>query len=95
MQSDLMQPDFVAASYGHKMNGCGVVTSSIHADIAYTLGEYVMKKLKPKVKEVHMNITDLVVSKGLIAKKNTEAPQFIRVSATTDDVDSGVLNLEW
>jgi monodictyphenone polyketide synthase len=27
MQSDLMQPDFLAAAYGHKMNGCGVVTS--------------------------------------------------------------------
>lgn len=27
MQSDLMQPDFRAAAWGHKMNGCGVVTS--------------------------------------------------------------------
>ena len=27
MQSDLMQPDFLAAAYGHKMNDCGVITS--------------------------------------------------------------------
>jgi len=27
IQSDLMQPDFRAAAWGHKMNGCGVVTS--------------------------------------------------------------------
>lgn len=27
MQSDLMQPDFLAAAHGHKMNNCGVVTS--------------------------------------------------------------------
>jgi acyl transferase domain-containing protein len=27
MQSDLMQADFHAAAWGHKMNGCGVVTS--------------------------------------------------------------------
>lgn len=27
MQSDLMQPDFLAAANGHHMNGCGVVTS--------------------------------------------------------------------
>ena len=27
MQSDLMQADFRAAAWGHKMNGCGVVTS--------------------------------------------------------------------
>ena len=27
MQSDLMQPDFLAAAKGHRMNNCGVVTS--------------------------------------------------------------------
>ena len=27
MQSDLMQPDFLAAANGHNMNGCGVATS--------------------------------------------------------------------
>jgi len=27
IQSDLMEPDFYAAAYGHKMNSCGVVTS--------------------------------------------------------------------
>ncbi len=29
MQSDLMQPDFLAAANGHRMNDCGVVTSVI------------------------------------------------------------------
>lgn len=27
MESDLMQPDFLAAAHGHNMNGCGVITS--------------------------------------------------------------------
>ena len=27
MQSDLMQPDFLSAAWGHRMNNCGVVTS--------------------------------------------------------------------
>jgi len=26
MQSDLMQPDFLAVADGHRMNNCGVVT---------------------------------------------------------------------
>jgi iterative type I PKS product template protein len=95
MQSDLMQPDFLAAAYGHKMNGCGVVTSSIHADIAYTLGEYLYKKLKPKAKTVDINIADLEVSKGLVAQKNTEKPQLIQVSATVENIESGYAILEW
>ena len=28
IQSDLMQPEFLAAAHGHRMNGCGVVTSA-------------------------------------------------------------------
>ena len=30
MQSDIMQPDFLAAANGHRMNSCGVVTSVSH-----------------------------------------------------------------
>ncbi|KAH8810943.1 putative polyketide synthase [Xylogone sp. PMI_703] len=94
MESDLMQPDFLAAAHGHRMNNCGVVTSSIHADIGYTLGNYMYRKFYPKAKDVSMNIANLVVTKGLVAQKNTKTPQLIRVTATTADVRSGV-NLTW
>ncbi|OJJ40791.1 hypothetical protein ASPWEDRAFT_34272 [Aspergillus wentii DTO 134E9] len=90
MQSDLMQPELLAAAYGHKMNGCGVVTSSIHADIVYTLGEYIHKKLFPKVKNVDVHMANFVVSKGLVAKSNHKTPQLIRVTATTCNITAGV-----
>lgn len=95
MQSDLMQVDFRAAAWGHKMNGCGVVTSSIHADISYTLGEYLYKKLKPGSKEVHMNIAGLEVLKGLVANNNTDTPQLIQVSVATADIHSNTAELKW
>ncbi|KAH8807225.1 putative polyketide synthase, partial [Xylogone sp. PMI_703] len=95
MRSDLMQADFRAAAWGHKMNGCGVVTSSIHADISYTLGEYLYKKLKPSAKQVHMNIANLEVLKGLVANSNPETHQFIQVSVATNDIDSNVAELTW
>ncbi|KAF2178414.1 putative polyketide synthase [Zopfia rhizophila CBS 207.26] len=95
MQSDLMQPDFLAAAHGHRMNNCGVVTSSIHADIAYTLGGYLYRKFYPKAKDVNMNIANLVVTKGLVAQDNNNTPQRIRVTAVTVDVHSGVVDLTW
>ncbi|KID65403.1 Non-reducing polyketide synthase [Metarhizium brunneum] len=95
MQSDLMQPDFLAAAYGHRMNDCGVVTSSIHADIAYTLGSYLHRKLLPKAKQANMNISNLVVTKGLVANSDTKSPQLIRVTASTVDAHSGVVDLTW
>nr|WHN38864.1 polyketide synthase 3 [Elsinoe perseae] len=94
MQSDLMQKDFLDAAHGHSMNGCGVVTSSIHADIAYTLGKYLYSKLRPGQKQAGMNISDLVVTKGLVANSNTKSAQLIRVAATTN-IDTGVVDLEW
>ncbi|KAF2468597.1 uncharacterized protein BDR25DRAFT_357523 [Lindgomyces ingoldianus] len=100
MQGDLIQPDFLAAAHGHKMNGCGVITSldlhfgrSIHADIAFTLGEYLYKKLMPNVKDVAMNVANLEVLKGIVAKDNTKTPQVIQVSAATPDIHSGLVHL--
>ncbi|KAH8698795.1 putative polyketide synthase [Talaromyces proteolyticus] len=95
MQSDLAQTDLRAAAWGHKMNNCGVVTSSIHADIAYTLGEYFYKGLKPDTKDVHMNISNLQVLKGLVANKNPDTPQLIQVSVCTADINSNTAELKW
>ncbi|KAK4119026.1 ketoacyl-synt-domain-containing protein [Parathielavia appendiculata] len=95
IRSDLMQPDFLAAAYGHKMNGCGVVTSSIHADIAFTLGTYLYQKLKSTSKVPSLNIANLEVRKGLVAQKNTKTPQFIRVSISTGDIGTNHAQLAW
>ncbi|KAF3058488.1 Conidial yellow pigment biosynthesis polyketide synthase [Daldinia childiae] len=95
MQSNLMQKEFLAAANGHSMNGCGVVTSSIHADIAYTLGEYLYRMIKPKSKKVDMNIANLVVTKGLVACKNTKIPQNIQVSIESVPGQPNVADLHW
>ncbi|RMD39347.1 hypothetical protein DV735_g5786, partial [Chaetothyriales sp. CBS 134920] len=95
MRSDLMHPEFLAAANGHRMNGCGVVTSSIHADIAYTLGKYLHEKLSYSTKDIHMNIANLEVLKGLVARKQVDQAQLIQVSIATADIHSGVADLQW
>ncbi|KAF3490695.1 ketoacyl-synt-domain-containing protein [Arthroderma uncinatum] len=77
------------------MNDCGVVRSSIHGDIVYTLGEYLYKKLVPNAKTVHVDITDLKVTKGLVAQRNTNGPQYFRVTATTTNINTGVADFVW
>lgn len=42
-----------------------------------------------------MNIANLVVTKGLVAQSNKKIPQIFRVTATTADVGSGVVDLTW
>ncbi|KAK4496177.1 hypothetical protein PRZ48_012157 [Zasmidium cellare] len=96
MQSDLMQKDFLKAAHGHRMNDCGVVTSSIHADIAYTLCGYLFSKFYPKASTPAMDIMNLAVTSALIAQKgSTTRPQLIQVTASTSDIDAGILDLTW
>ncbi|KAF3762998.1 hypothetical protein M406DRAFT_261577 [Cryphonectria parasitica EP155] len=94
IQSDLSQPGLRAAAWGHKMNNCGVVTSSIHADIAYTIGTYLYRKFFPG-SEVHMNVSNLEVLKGLVANSKPEQPQLFQVTATTADIATGQVELSW
>lgn len=54
-----------------------------------------MKNLRPKSKNIDMNIANLEVHKGLVAKKSTSTPQLIQVSATVEDIESGIAHLEW
>lgn len=54
-----------------------------------------MKKLRPKSKNTHMNVANLEVLKGLVAKKDTTTPQIIQVSIEVKDIDSGVADLTW
>lgn len=42
-----------------------------------------------------MNVSNLEVLKGLVAKKNHDTPQLIRVSASTADFHSRVVDLKW
>ena len=42
-----------------------------------------------------MNITNLVVTKGLVANNDTKSPQLIRVTASAVDARSGVVDLTW
>ncbi|CAI6332007.1 unnamed protein product [Periconia digitata] len=97
MQSDLAYPDFRAAAWGHKMNGCGVVTSSIHADIAYTMGEYLYHKLRPGngSKDVKVDISNLQVFKGLVANSDPNTPQVIQVEIHTPDITSNRAQMSW
>ncbi|KAK3680667.1 polyketide synthase [Podospora appendiculata] len=97
VHSDMMQEEFLAAAWGHKMNGAGVVTSSIHADIVYTLGKYLVSKLTPTTPTtvLDMDIANLVVVEGLVAQKNTSVPQLIQITITTPDITASPCTIEW
>lgn len=59
------------------------------------MGEHLYKSLLPNTKSVSIDVADLVVTKGLVAHKDTKIPQPIQVSITTADIHSRVAYMEW
>ncbi|KAL4874942.1 hypothetical protein BJY04DRAFT_233188 [Aspergillus karnatakaensis] len=92
--SDLQHPDFLAAVWGHKMNSCGVATSSIWTDMALTIGDYLYRRLVPDVKRLYMNVTSLEVLHAQVASKTKGSSQPIQLEANLD-LDSNSMTLAW
>ncbi|KAL2834295.1 hypothetical protein BDW59DRAFT_178759 [Aspergillus cavernicola] len=77
--SDVQHPDFLEALNGHRMNNCGVATSSIWTDMALTVGEYLYRRLVPGVDNVYMNVSEVEVLHATVANpaKNCTQPLFL------------------
>ncbi|KAJ5913137.1 hypothetical protein N7504_002020 [Penicillium tannophilum] len=81
IENDIAYPELNRVIQGHKVNGAALCPSSLYADIAQTLGEFLVEKYKPEWKERGYDVCDVVVPKPLIAKGGQ---QLFRVSATTN-----------
>ena len=92
IESDISRPDLLAAISGHVVNGTALCPSSIYADMALTIGDYLYKLLRPSTETVAMNVCHMEVFKPFIANEGGKG-QTIRLSATTHDIKTGRANL--
>ncbi|KAL8813485.1 MAG: hypothetical protein Q9200_000219 [Gallowayella weberi] len=81
-ESDVCRADLLAAISGHTVNGTALCPSSLYADMAYTVAEYLYTLLKPDGPQVKMNVCDMEVLKPFIAEPTASKGQMIRLSAT-------------
>ncbi|CAG8096576.1 unnamed protein product [Penicillium nalgiovense] len=81
IENDIADPDLNRVIAGHKVNGACLTPSSLYADIAQTLGEYLVQNYKPEWKDRGFDVCNVVVPKPLIAKGGK---QLFRVSATAN-----------
>ncbi|KAJ9319649.1 hypothetical protein DTO271D3_418 [Paecilomyces variotii] len=82
MESDLSDPLLNPVIQGHKVNGAALCPSSLYADIAQTLGEYLIENYNPALRGSGLDVCDMTVPKPLIAKNS--GPQLFRAMATAD-----------
>ncbi|KAL9004648.1 MAG: hypothetical protein Q9188_002539 [Gyalolechia gomerana] len=82
IESDISRPDLLAAVSGHMVNGTALCPSSLYADMALTVGEYLQKLLRPDNQTLQMNVCNMQVSKPFVAETVAPKGQMIRLSAT-------------
>lgn len=81
-ESDVSRADLLAAVSGHMVNGTALCPSSLYADMALTVGEYLYKLLRSDSPTVQMDVCNMEVSKPFIAETTAPKAQIIRLSAT-------------
>ncbi|KAL2856565.1 hypothetical protein BJY01DRAFT_169849 [Aspergillus pseudoustus] len=91
--SDMQHPDFLEAIHGHRMNNCGVATSSIWTDMAFTVGEYLYRRLVPKG-DVYLNFGELEVLHAQVASSEKNCTQPLALEAHLD-LSTHRMSLSW
>lgn len=84
VESDVSRPDLLAAIQGHMVNGTALCPSSIYADMAITVAEYLYRLLRPDSVQVSTNVCDMEVFKPFIVNEEGGKGQSLRLTATID-----------
>ncbi|KAI9670205.1 MAG: Type I Iterative PKS [Alyxoria varia] len=67
-QSDLAEPKLAVAVTGHLVNENPLCPSSLYADQALTVSNYLYKQLRPDAPQIGLNVCNMEVPKPMIAK---------------------------
>jgi iterative type I PKS product template protein len=85
VQSDLSDPKLKATISGHQVNGNPFCPSSLYADQAMTIADYLYKQLRPNMPTPGLNVCTMEVTKGLIPQYPAPpAGQHLQIEATAD-----------
>ncbi|KAL9594396.1 MAG: hypothetical protein Q9219_007055 [cf. Caloplaca sp. 3 TL-2023] len=83
VESDIFDPRLLPVLQGHVVNGATLCPSSLYADIALTMSDYILLQSphKPLSAEVGLDVGHVRIEKPLIARPD-ETTQRFRISAT-------------
>ena len=84
-QTNLADPKLATAVRGHLVNQNPLYPSSLYADQALTVAEYLYKELRPKADRVGLNVCQMEVPRPLIAKVPPPSEgEHIQIEGTAD-----------
>ncbi|KAI1129226.1 polyketide synthase [Nemania abortiva] len=82
VESDMARPDLNPLCQGHMVDAIPLCTPSVYAEMALTMGTYLLERYRPHLTDKLVDVSDMVISKALIAKP--KGPQPLRAEADAD-----------
>jgi len=95
IQSSLADSKLYPVVCGHMVNNSALCPSSLYADMALTVADYIHKEMRPGVEAPGLNVCNMEVPKPLIAQIPQPAEgQHIQLEANAD-LDTGIVRLNF
>ncbi|KAI1780725.1 polyketide synthase [Hypoxylon cercidicola] len=83
VEADIARKDLSPLVQGHEVDGIPLCTPSVYADIALTLGTYLLERYHPNKKENLVDVSDMTISKALILQAKA-TQQLLQAHADVD-----------
>ncbi|KAF2844227.1 ketoacyl-synt-domain-containing protein [Plenodomus tracheiphilus IPT5] len=83
VEADISREDLSPLVQGHEVDGIPLCTPSVYADMALTLGTYLLKRYKSDLGDMLVNVSDMTISKALILNEHANK-QLVQVHAEAD-----------
>lgn len=83
VEADIARKDLSPLVQGHEVDGIPLCTPSVYADIALSLGTYLLKRYHPDQKENLVDVSDMTISKALILRTGA-TQQLLQAHAEVD-----------
>ncbi|MCJ1381693.1 fusarubin cluster-polyketide synthase [Xylographa soralifera] len=83
VEADIARKDLSPLVQGHEVDGIPLCTPSVYADIALSLGTYLLKRYRPDQEENLVDVSDMIISKALILRAGA-TQQLLQAHAEVD-----------
>ena len=83
VETDIARKDLAPLMQGHEVDGIPLCTPAVYADIALTLGTYLLERYRPNQEENLVDVSDMTISKALILRAGV-AQQLLQIHTDVD-----------
>ncbi|KAL8921015.1 MAG: hypothetical protein Q9208_005906 [Pyrenodesmia sp. 3 TL-2023] len=83
VEADIARKDLSPLVQGHEVDGIPLCTPSVYADIALSMGTYLLKRYRPDQDDNLVDVSDMTISRALILRAGA-AKQLLQAHAEVD-----------